>query len=168
MESEAIETIYRENRQGLYTLALSITRCESTAEDSIHQAFLKIQKRGTSPVGDAVAFVFRCVRNAAIDQRRKDARRNDLHAGIFNGFVPPSQTEMDHVDNRTLTAERDEIIRAAIHELKDNARQVVLLKAFSGLTYEQIGDVVDTPAKTVATIYRRALKSLSQKLKGQL
>lgn len=168
MESEAIETIYRENRQALYTLALSITRCESAAEDSIQQAFLAIQNVGSNPEGDSVAFVFRCVRNAAIDLHRKQARRNDVHACIFNGYVPPSQTEMDHVDSRTLTAERDKIIREAIQQLKDDARQIVLLKAFSDLTYKQISNVIGIPEKTAATTYRRALRSLSQKLKGQL
>ena len=117
---------------------------------------------------DLVPYVFRCVRNAAIDHQRKRNRQNQLKESVFNGFVPPPARQMDNPDCKTLTAERDQILRGAIEQLDEVPRQVVLLKSFSNLTYRQIGIALEIPEKTAATHYRRALSALADKLKGQL
>lgn len=168
MADDNLESIYRKNRQAMFTLALSITRCESSAEDCIQQAFLKVDRKNLAKASDPTAYVFRCVRNSAIDTFRKQNRQAKMYATVFNGYVPPAAKSLTSPDEDTLTAERDQILRSAIEQLDEKSRQIVLLKSFSELTYHQIGHVMDIPEKTAATMYRRALISLHEKLKGQL
>src|SRR3954452_9099285 len=71
-----LEDIYARHRQGLFTLALSITRCAARAEDAVHDAFVRLCRRrsvaaplegtGAASQPDAVAYVFASVRNAAV------------------------------------------------------------------------------------------------------
>ena len=159
--------IYEENRQALFTLALSITGCKSSAEDCVQQAFAQLYLKKLRLTRDPVAYVYRCVRNAAVDARRKNATDKRIRESVFNGFVPPRQNSLDNPDDSVLTAERDQVIRQAIDQLPDSARQIVLLKTFSDLTFKQIGKVLEIPEKTAASQYRRALVKLKEKLKGE-
>lgn len=75
---DKLEAIYQNHRQGLYTLALSITRNPDRAEDAVHDAVVRLFRTDKTPTGDPVAYVFAAVRNAAIDIKRK---RTELPIG---------------------------------------------------------------------------------------
>ena len=62
---ETLERIYWDHRQGLYTLALAITRRPERAEDAVQDAFARLWTASRRPTGDPVPYVFAAVRNAA-------------------------------------------------------------------------------------------------------
>lgn len=163
--SEPLEFVYREHRQGLFSLAVSITGSYQIAEDSIQNAFTRLVQRPL-PNGDLVAYVYKSVRNAALDLRRKDSRNAQLKDSLINGFRP--QAAATRPDELLLTKERHEILRKAIGQLDPNDQEAVVLKSFAGLTFEQASTVTDTPAKTIATRYRRALQKLEQQLSHKI
>lgn len=163
---ESWETIYREHRQALFAIAYSVLGCEQMAEDAIHEAFVSIYRTNQSPI-EEVAYVFTSVRNSAIDMSRRTKRVRQIHETIFNGHIPPA---IDSSADRPtlLDRERDLILRQAIDQLPSEQREVVILKTFADLTFEQIAMITATPTKTLATRYRRALARLEQQLKGKL
>ena len=67
---QELERIYRDHRQGLFTLALSITRCPDLAEDAVQDAFTRLWRSEIEPQGDSTAYVFASVRNAALELAR--------------------------------------------------------------------------------------------------
>jgi len=169
--SESLENVYREHRQGLFSFALSIAGCPQLAEDAIQIAFAKLHRndviaRSASSNGEVVAYVFRSVRNSAIDLQRSDQRQKKLSESLFAEYrlrehpsTPPEQL---------LTKERDGLLRDAIDQLSESDREAIVLKLFAGLTFDQAGKVAKTSPKTIATRYRRALDKLENHLKGQL
>lgn len=164
-----MESFYREHRQGLFTYALSIVGCPQTAEDAIQNAFARLH-RGSSLADELkhqkmVPYVFRCVRNCAIDLQRKRRREKRLKESLFEQAQGSSS---DSSADSMLTQERADILRAAIDGLAEAEREVVVLKVFAGLTFEQAGEMAETSPKTMATRYRRALVKLENQLKGQL
>ena len=167
MDQSKLETVYRDHRQGLFTLALAITGCRAHAEDAVHDAFSKLTT-AKAVNGDLVAYVFSSVRNAALDVQRRLGRGNRLSESIFNGYTRPRQVAADNPRDQLLTQERDQIIRRAINQLPEEYREAVVMKIYSDLTFRQIGEVTGQPLKTVATRYRRALERLNENLKGQL
>ncbi len=158
-----LESIYREHAKGLYSLALSITCCTDLAEDAVHDAFVGMCRRKHRPTTRLTPYVFAVVRNAAIDLRRNNGRQQRLCESIFNGRVPLAAGPVSPPDD-LLTAERDEALRHAIEELSSQDRETVILKVFSGLTFEEVGQVLSVSPKTIATRYRRALIKLEQRL----
>jgi RNA polymerase sigma-70 factor (ECF subfamily) len=153
---QQLEEVYWEHRQGLFTLALSITRCHSRAEDAVHEAFTRLWKSHLSPMRGLVPYVFAAVRNAAIDQvRRTPAMQDVQQTAIYNG-------QMDDPLATAIDLERQELMRKAVEELPDDQRQAVVLHVYAELTFEQVADMLGEPLPTVASRYRRALERLKQ------
>jgi len=151
-----IERIYHEHRDGLFALALSVTREPSLAEDAVHDAVVRVARRRRVP-GDPVAYVFAAVRNAAIDCCRRRQRTSTPPPPMFNGVAPdPAAAVVD--------AEVRERLQAAIDALPDAQREAVVLKTFAGLTHEQDAQVTGDPVNTVASRYRRALATLRESM----
>ena len=168
---ESLENVYRENRQGLFSFALSISGCPQLAEDAIQIAFTNLHRTGaltSGPYsnGEIVAYVFRSVRNSAIDLKRSDQRQKRLSESLFTEYQfrehPSTPSE------QLLTKERDTLLRDAIDRLPELDREAIVLKLFAGLTFAQAGSVANTSPKTMATRYRRVLGKLENQLKGQI
>ena len=62
-------------------------------------------------------------------------------------------------------AERCQILSEAIDSLDQLSREVVVLKTWSGLSFDAISQVTGIPSGTADTRYRRALLKLNSVLK---
>jgi RNA polymerase sigma-70 factor, ECF subfamily len=142
---EDIQRLYQADKQALYTYALAIAGDRRAAEDAIHAAFLNLLQRPTPPES-LRPFVFRCVRNAAIDQRR-DAIRPDPPASVLNGT---------HGVDPTLRLQADE----ALAVLSGDERECVVLKLYSGFTFKEIAEVRRVSINTAASWYRRGIERM--------
>jgi RNA polymerase sigma-70 factor (ECF subfamily) len=156
----AIERIYGERRQGLFTLALAITRCPARAEDAVQDAFARLWKSQARPDGDLVPYVFAAVRNAALDQlRRQEPMATAEPASIFNGLVSDPASE-------AITAEEHGLVRRAVDALPEPEREAVVMRVYGGLTFDEMARALGEPLQTVASRYRRALEKLSERIKA--
>lgn len=153
--------VYRQHRLGLFSLALSITRDRSKAEDAVHDAFTRLVSREMALDGDPIAYVFAAVRNAAIDELRGPARRHERAGGdaVFDSmFDRREPSPSDGLDER----EQKRALMAAVESLPDPQREAVVMHALAGLTFEQIAQAIGQPLQTVASRYRRALDRLRE------
>jgi RNA polymerase sigma-70 factor, ECF subfamily len=169
-----LEDIYARHRQGLFTLALSITRCAARAEDAVHDAFVRLCRRGRSlesngeatgrlPGGaDPVAYVFASVRNAAVDLVRRAPPEQGRSASIFAGWPHPAADA--EADAGAIDAERRHWVALAVDTLPAEQREAVILRVYAGLSFAQIALTVDAPLQTVASRYRRGLERLRHQL----
>ncbi len=157
----AIESIYRRHRQGLYTLALSIAGRPEAAEDAVHDAVVRLCRGGTQPAGDAVAYVFAAVRNAALDTRRRAGPRAAA-VSIFDLAEPADGGPA--VDAAAGDGERDRRVADALAALPADQREAVVLHLFAGLTFAQAAEAVGVPLQTLASRYRRGLVALREPL----
>lgn len=150
--------VYADHRQGLFSLALSVTRDDAAAEDAVHDAFARLLREGHDAVEDMTAYAFRAVRNAAIDRRRRaeafDKAVHRLAGSIFADS--PLRTAMG--------AESGRHVRDAIDRLPDAQRETLVMRVYGGLTFDQIARTLDEPLGTVTTRYRRTLNTLREEL----
>ena len=157
---QTLEQVYRDHRQGLYTLALAITRRPERAEDAVQDTFARLWTSDVRLTGDPVPYVFAAVRNAAVDQmRRKNAAARLEAVSIYNGLPADPAA-------RAVSTEEHQRVREAIDELPDAEREAVVMKVYAGLTFDQIARALGEPLQTVASRYRRALARLATQLKG--
>lgn len=83
-------------------------------------------------------------------------------------FTPPRVLELDDVllddatppSVRLRTSERDLALEAAIRQLPEHYRIVVLLRGRDGLSFDAIADRLETSAEAARKIWTRALKQL--------
>ena len=149
-----LESIYRDHRQGLFSLALSITRNTATAEDAVHNAFVRLVRRETPVKGDPVTYTFTAVRNACIDLIRKASRRPEVSDTLID-------VEASAKDDGPGLGEE---VSLALEQLPDEQRELIVMKVYSELTFQQNADVFEEPLSTISGRYNRALKALKKKL----
>jgi RNA polymerase sigma-70 factor (ECF subfamily) len=152
-ETETLRAFYVGSRQQLYTYAVSITSDRESAEDAIQGVFEQLLRRGRLPA-DLRPYVFRCVRNAALDALRRTRVRCDsifdVAAALDDGPSPP-------------TFRPDEIERW-LRMLSPDEREAIVLKIYNEFTFQQIADLRQVPLPTVASWYRRGLDKLKAML----
>jgi len=155
-----LERIYRDHRQGLFTLALSITGCPDLAEDAVHDAVVRLWRSEKKPGGDPVAYVFASVRNAALDQMR----RRKPPAAAVSVF----DSEWSDPVLAAQSGEQGQLVRRAVEALPPDQRQTVVLRIHAGLTFRQIAETLGEPLQTVASRYRRALERIKETIEGSI
>lgn len=158
--SAELEMAYLNHKQSLLAVAQNITRCQSLAEDAIQVAFTRLVQ---SPLNatDLKAYVFMSVRNAAIDILRKQKRESNQTESFFespNGHTSPPQVET------VLRDEERQQVKEVIDSLPQAERELILLKIYSGFTFEKVAEITQTSPGTVATRYRRLLEKLKSRL----
>jgi RNA polymerase sigma-70 factor (ECF subfamily) len=125
------------------------------AEDAIQEGFVRFWKsRGRAR--DDAAYLFACVRTAALDLSRAGRRRKQ-HEGNVGVSAGASIFQHDHEAGRD---DWREAIEAAMEKLPGEQREVLVLKIWGGLTFAEIGESLAVPTSTAASRYRYALERL--------
>ena len=163
--SKHLESVYRTERDRLFTYALSILGNEESSEDVVHDVFRKLCQ-APPEADDLRAFVFRCVRNRAIDEVRKRARAESALAaeGDASIFALDSREPWAEAVSR----ERAGQVERSLKGLGAEQREVVVLHIYGGMTFSSISKVLETPFGTVVSRYRRALAKLRKALEEEV
>ena len=134
-----------------YRLARHLVRNEADAEDVVQEAYLRALRHFDGFRGDAAsqsrAWVLTIVRNMAHTWRHR--RRAESSAAEFDEVVHSEAAEAG---------------AQALDRLPSDLREVLVLREIEGLSYKEIGDVVEVPIGTVMSRLSRARKRLQATL----
>jgi len=149
---EWVKSSYEKHGAALAAYACCCGLDFASAEDMVQQVFLKLLRGETAPAEAPLPYLYRAVRNAALNLRRNRRREVEL---------PREGLWLRHA-----TAHPAEIlsVQQALEELPEEQRETVFLRIWSGLTLQEIADATETPLNTVASRYRYALEKLRQRL----
>ena len=129
----------------------------SSPEDVVQGAFLKLAAQRTPP--DAlVPWLYRVVRNGAIDAGRAARRRQKYEAQAATqapGWFEPSD-DPTGLDARAAAA--------ALAELPGDIREIMVAHLWGGLTFEQIAETVGGSASTAYRRYAAGLAALRHQM----
>jgi len=156
MSRDELEQLYSGCAQQLFTCALVITCSPVQAEDAVHEAFCRLLRRRVAPA-DLKAYVFRVVRNAAIDQiRRRASSLDSLPDAIFDASPPPSE----------LAEEREfkQQIVELLQSMSADERETIVQHLYGELTFQEIATVRQRPLGTVTSWYRRGIEKLHREM----
>ncbi|HSV27174.1 MAG TPA: RNA polymerase sigma factor [Sedimentisphaerales bacterium] len=146
-----LEVLFDKYGQALYACALSVTGCPGFAEDAVQEAFFRIFRLGFRP-DNLKAYVFRSVRNIAIDQIRRNAKLVDLNQDfIFDSSWPDSDLEAN---------EFRKAVAQVLMILSADERETIVQHIYGGLTFREIAEIRGDPVGTVASWYRRGLAKM--------
>lgn len=157
---EAIERIrqfYEAHRQALFAYAVSLTYSREVAEDVIQSVFYRLLRRGRVP-HELQPYVYRAIRNAAIDARRRALQAEEKSSILapLNGTTDPEEI-----------ARHDEV-EALLQVLNEDERECIVLKVYNGLTYTEIARIRKVSANTAASWYRRGMEKMQRAAKESL
>lgn len=152
---EMLRLFYADHRQELYTYAVSITRNREAAEDAIQHVFHRLLQRPVT-VADLRPYVFRCVRNAALDGSRRERVQAD---SIFQHYAE-SDSRVAESEGMFTAEELD----AKLKGLSPDEREAIVLKIYNDFTFQEISELRGVPLPTIASWYRRGLGKLKTML----
>jgi RNA polymerase sigma-70 factor, ECF subfamily len=147
----------------VYRTAVAITHDSAVAEDIAQDCFLKLHHYANriDTSLPLAPWLYRVTVNLAytwISRRKK--RRVSLEA-LVDQLMAPSWNAPEQLAEH---AEVQEQVRRAVRELHFNQRVVVVLHYLSGLSLEEIADILDCPVGTVKSRLYYARENLRRRL----
>jgi RNA polymerase sigma-70 factor (ECF subfamily) len=136
------------------------TRSVADAEDVVQEAFVRYWRHQRELPGEPMALLVTSVRRAACDLARRETRRvarEEWADGGIEDRAPVFQTSLEADDRR-------EVVEAAMRRLPPEQREVLVLKIWAELTFEQIAGELEISPNTAASRYRYALAALRKEL----
>ncbi|MGB7848169.1 MAG: RNA polymerase sigma factor [Candidatus Acidiferrum sp.] len=144
--------MYEKHGAALAAYACSCGLDHGSAEDVVHQLFLKLLGEKTFIPQTPLAYLYRSTRNRSLNLRRDRQRESGLQ--VTESWFVHSGKNQDEVLS----------LQEALRELPEEQRETVFLKVWSGMTLLEISEVTETPLNTVASRYRYALEKLRERL----
>jgi RNA polymerase sigma factor (sigma-70 family) len=124
----------------------------ASAEDVVQEALAALLAQRPPPA-DPIAWMYRVVRNAAIDQARSAARRRQRERAV-------AETRREWFEARPDALIDAQAAAAALADLPPASREIVVLRIWNDLSFAQIADVTQTRLSTVHDRYVAALRQM--------
>ena len=159
------------HESNLFADAMCFTRNRTDAEDLLQETFMRafVGFKRSQDIENPKAWLFKIMRNAFINHYHKK-RRQPTHVSYeegLAGFVDDALISTDGDPAETFFSRfLDQEIEDALGSLPGQFREAVVLCAISGLTSEEIVQVLDCPLGTVRSRIFRGRELLFQKLYG--
>jgi RNA polymerase sigma-70 factor (ECF subfamily) len=150
---EWIVQLYDRFGRALYRYAVMVLADPAAAADAVQTAFVGLLRK-RAPPDSPDRYLRRAVRNECFSALRR--RRRDVLATA----VPI----LEAVEAGRGCADERLALERALRLLPPEQREVVHLKVFEGMTFQEIADMTGESINTVASRYRYAI----DKLRGQL
>ena len=152
-DGEWIGPLYDRYGASLYRYAVMVLADPAAAADVVQTVFVSLLRRRQSPEFDE-RYLRRATRNECFTALRK--RRRDVLASAAP-ILERIEGASDRHDER-IALER------ALRELPPEQREVVHLKSFEGMTFQEIAELTSESINTIASRYRYAIEKLRASL----
>ena len=159
-DATAFGYLYERYRDQVYRYCNARSRSTGEAEDLLGEVFLKAMEsigRYRDRGIPYLAYLYRIARNASIDRSRKPGE-----AALFALTVEPRSTQDVEAD-AARSMEMESVTRA-LRGLKDEYREVILLRFVEGYAASEVARLLDKSEKQVWNLQQRALERLRKEL----
>lgn len=165
---DAFGVIVNRWERKIFALCYGMLSREDEAKDAAQETFIAAYRNLKNFRGDAKvsSWLHRIAVNQCLTTKRRAKTRSesflDDEAGSEDRvFVAPLNLSPSKT---TEQSERLQVVRQAVFSLPVDLRQVIVMKEFEDMTFQQISDTLDLPLSTVKSRLYTALKQLRMKL----
>lgn len=162
-DRSAFEEIVRAWERPVGRFLIRLTRNPDLAGDLTQEVFLRVYLKGARYThgGTFKTWLYQIALNLARDAARKQARRS--HQTLLPASHPAAEGETA-LDQR----QQAEVVNAALAELPDPLREVVILRHYEDLNFEAMSRLLGVPATTLKSRFAVAMKKLEEVLVPKL
>jgi RNA polymerase sigma-70 factor, ECF subfamily len=150
----------------VFSLVYRFTNDYGDAQDISQEVFINVFRKlyTFSEKASFSTWVYRISYNYCIDWTRKNKKRLRQEP-VYDEQIELADTGMN-VEESFLEMQKRVHLRKAILQLDEKYRNVLILFHFQELSYEEIGEVMQLPVKTVETRLYRGRQQLRKYLSG--
>lgn len=140
VQGVALGELYTRHRAALIRFLTRMLRCEETAADVAHDAFLRILRYAPRSMDDSRAYLFQVAANAARDHMARERTRST----VIKETPAPEMVACPRPDPEAeaLAQDRLRVLAEAVEDLPPRCREVFLMSRFNGLSNGEIADVL--------------------------
>lgn len=148
MDRNEIRKLYEHHRRGLFAYACSFVSSFATAEDILHHVFERLLRSEVEIAGSPIPYLYRAVRNAALNQIRDRSREVSLDDGWLDSPSGMEQTGLE--------------LQSALRELPEEQREVIILHVWGEMSFDEVAAALGISPNTAASRYRYGLSKLRE------
>lgn len=156
------ERLVAEYGDRLFTAAFQITQNAADAEDLVFRTFARVVERGGEYDGRSAFFSW--LYAVMLNFRRMDLRRKGANALVFDGEIPEREDPSPNPAELLALKSDAAAVRAAVAELDESLRTVVVLRYFEDMDVSEIARLTEAPVGTVKFRLHTARRSLADAL----
>lgn len=167
-DPDAFGEIVKRWERKIFALCYGMLHVEEEARDAAQETFIAAFKNASNFRGEAKvsSWLHRIAVNQCLTKQRRAKVRGETSLDEGSETAESSFTA-----SKTLSPlsefernERTNQIRSAVMSLPPDLRQLIVMKEFEEMTFQQIADVLEIPLSTVKSRVYTALKQLRMKL----
>lgn len=167
-DPDAFGEIVRRWERKIFALCFGMLTREDEARDATQETFIAAYRNLGKFRGDAKvsSWLHRIAVNQCLTVKRRAKTRSEDFLDDETGetdrvFVAPANYSPGNEAEQT---ERLRVVRQAVGSLPVDLRQVIVMKEFEEMTFQEISDTLELPLSTVKSRVYTALKQLRMKL----
>lgn len=143
-------------------------RAESDIDDLLQETFIKAYRYLNS--FDASfsfsSWIYRIARTVVISDHRRRTVRPEYTQVIDDEVSATLASDEDDPETAAILAENSVRVRTVLAHLKDEYREVLILRYFEGKSYTEMSDIMMKPEGTIATLLNRGKRALKDALQA--
>lgn len=166
-DKQALFSLYNAMYFHLIRFGLKLCGEEELVKDCVNQIFLNLwdKRDRLNPVGNVRAYLFSVLKHAIADELK---HRGDMDTALQKKLYEDQWDELSYEEIIIKVQQDEEMkrkLQAAIQKLTPRQIELIQLKFFEGLTYEQIALRTSQSVKTAYNTIYDAIKMLRKLLK---
>ncbi|MEP6713029.1 MAG: sigma-70 family RNA polymerase sigma factor [Ferruginibacter sp.] len=160
-DEESFSAVFKNYYPDLFNYGCRITGNHVLVEDSIQELFLDIWRtKGKADILSLKAYIFKAFKFILIRMMAKNNK-----AELFIPVATENNFELSHenfIVNREQDAATKEKLEAAIQELSPRQKEIIYLKFYLNLNYEEVSDVMQINYQASRNLIYQAIKMLKK------
>jgi RNA polymerase sigma-70 factor (ECF subfamily) len=162
----AFQELYRRHSRGLYRFLSWHAPRREWADEIAQDSWIKLHqaRQHYQPLASFRTYLYQIARNRLLDLLRQPQAQLVDDEALFDHLSDSGTAASASVgaDAALEARQRTRALHAAIHALPGEQKEALILQQFSGMSLEEIADLVAVPVETVKSRLRYAMKKLRQ------
>ena len=169
-DESVLEELLKRHKSKIYTSIYLLVKDQYLAEDIFQDTFIKVintlRSGRYNEEGKFLPWVMRIAHNLVIDYFRREKRAPvitsaDGETDVFNML----QFHEESAEDKMLREQTHFDLRAMIHLLPDDQKEVLIMRHYADLSFKEIADLTDVSINTALGRMRYALNNLRKMMK---
>lgn len=165
---EAFATLVNRHKNKIYTTIYLIVKDQFLAEDLLQETYVKVVKTIKSgrynEEGKFLPWVTRIAHNLAIDHFRKAKRYPTIVMEDGSNIFNTLEFSEDSIESQKIKDDTHALLRDLIKELPDSQREVLMMRHYMQMSFQEIAEATDVSINTALGRMRYALINLRKKM----
>lgn len=157
----AFVSLYNRFKSPVFAFSYKMLMDRAQAEDVMQETFLRVYENRDRlmKTSSFKSWLFTIARNQCLNQIRKSGRQVAMNQDALENMATPD-TPLSRMDK----SEQVAFVTAFLHDLKPEYREVLILREYQNLNYEEIAAVTRSSLSSVKSRLFKARRKLSQRM----